>query len=239
MGELHLEVIVDRLRREWKVEANVGRPQVAYRETVRGRAEAEHRLVRHAPGLSPEAAVSLEVAAGAPGTGLRFAASAAVPAELAAPVESAVLAAATSGPLGGFPVTDVAVRLLAVDAGEADAAESAFKVAGALAFREALRQAGPALLEPVMTIEVTTPDEYTGDVIGDLNARRGRVTGVEARAGVQVVAAEVPLATMFGYATDLRSRTQGRATYSMKFGSYDPVPSQIAEGVLARIQGRA
>ncbi len=241
MGELHLEIIVDRLRREWKVDANVGRPQVAYRETVTGQARQETRFVRQTGGRGQFAHVVLAVEPNTRGSGVVFVSEVvggAVPREYVPAVEKGVLEAASNGVLAGHPVVDVRIKLLDGSYHEVDSSDLAFKIAGSMAFKDAVRQAHPILLEPVMATEVTTPDEYCGDVIGDLNARRGRVTGMEARAGVQIVSAEVPLAMMFGYATDLRSRTQGRATFVMKFGFYNPVPSHVAEEVLARAQGR-
>ena len=241
MGELHLDIIVDRLRREWKVDANVGRPQVAYRETVTTASTQETRFVRQTGGRGQFAHVVMSVGPGERGKGVTFASKVvggAVPREFIPAVQKGVVEAATTGVLAGFPVVDVAVELLDGSYHEVDSSELAFKIAGSMAFKDAVRKAHPILLEPIMLTEATTPDEYTGDVIGDLNARRGKVTAMEPRAGVQVVSAEVPLATMFGYATDLRSRTQGRATFSMKFGFYNQVPSHIAEEVLARAQGR-
>jgi elongation factor G len=242
MGELHLEIIVDRLRREWKVDAAVGRPQVAYRETIASPVRRETRYVRQNGGRGQFAHVVLELEPAPRGTGVTFTSAVvggSVPREFVAAVEKGVVEAATSGVLAGFPVVDVAARLVDGSYHEVDSSELAFKVAGSMAFTEAFRESNPLLLEPIMLTEVTTPEEYTGDVVGDINARRGRVTGMEPRNRTQVVSAEVPLATMFGYATDLRSRTQGRATFSMEFGYYNPVPSHIAEDVLARVQGRA
>ncbi|MBK8014175.1 MAG: elongation factor G [Deltaproteobacteria bacterium] len=241
MGELHLEIIVDRLRREHKVEANVGRPQVAYRETVVGVARQETRFVRQSGGRGQYAHIVISIAPAARGAGVSFSndvVGGAVPKDFVPAVERGVREAAQNGVLAGYPVVDIGVVLLDGSHHEVDSSELAFKIAGSMAFKEAMGKAKPILLEPIMITEITTPDEFCGDVIGDLNARRGRVTGMDPRAGIQLVAAEVPLATMFGYATDLRSRTQGRATFSMKFGFYNPVPSHVAEEVLARAQGR-
>lgn len=241
MGELHLEIIVDRLRREWRVAANVGRPQVAYRETVERRAKQETRFVRQTGGRGQYAHVVLTVEPAVRGEGILFASKVtggAIPREFIPAVEKGVHEAAMAGVLAGFPVTDVSVVLLDGSYHEVDSSEIAFKVAGSMAFRDAVKKAGPVLLEPIMLTEVTTPNEHTGDVIGDLNARRGKVAGMDPRSGVQLVRAEVPLANMFGYATDLRSRTQGRATFSMSFGFYSPVSSHIADEVLAKVQGR-
>lgn len=241
MGELHLEIIVDRLRREWKVDANVGRPQVAYRETVSKKATQTTRFVRQAGGRGQFAHLVLEIAPGERGTGIVFESritGGAIPKEFIPAVERGVVEAATDGVLAGYPVVDVHVTLLDGSYHEVDSSEIAFKVAGSMAFKDGVRKAAPTLLEPIMLTDITTPDEYCGDVIGDLNARRGKVAGMDPRGGIQVVRAEVPLATMFGYATDIRSKTQGRATFSMKFGFYDPVPAHIADDVLAKIQGR-
>jgi elongation factor G len=241
MGELHLEIIVDRLRREYKVDANVGRPQVAYRETITQTVKQDTRFVRQTGGRGQYAHVVLQIAPAARGAGVTFAnktVGGTVPREFVPAVEKGLREAANNGVLAGFPAVDVDVVLLDGSYHEVDSSEMAFKIAGSMAFKEAFLKAKPILLEPIMITEVTTPDEYTGDVIGDINSRRGKVTGMEPRGGIQLVATEVPLAQMFGYATDLRSRTQGRATFSMKFGFYSPVPSHVAEDVLAKAQGR-
>ena len=241
MGELHLEIIVDRLRREWKVDANIGRPQVAYRETVTKTVKVEHRFVRQTGGRGQFAHVVMEIQPGERGDGVTFESKVtggAIPKEFIPAVQRGMEEAAAEGVLAHFPVVDVHVRLLDGSYHEVDSSELAFKIAGSMGFKEAVRKAAPALLEPVMLVEITTPDDYCGDVIGDLNARRGKVSGMDPRGGIQIVKADVPLSTMFGYATDLRSRTQGRATFSMKFGFYNPVPSHIAEEVLAKAQGR-
>ena len=241
MGELHLEVIVTRLRRDFRVEANVGRQQVAYRETVLEATRQETRFVRQTGGRGQYAHVVMELAPAERGAGIRFESritGGAIPREFIPAVQKGVEEAAMQGVLAGFEIVDVDVRLVDGSFHEVDSSELAFKVAGSMAFRDAVRQAHPILLEPVMRTEVTTPEEYTGDVIGDLNARRGRVSKMTPRGGTQIVNVEVPLASMVGYATDLRSRTQGRATFSMKFGFYSPVPSHIAEEVLANTRGR-
>jgi elongation factor G len=241
MGELHLEIIVDRLRREWKVDANIGRPQVAYRETVTRKAKVEHRFVRQTGGRGQFAHVVLEIEPAERGSGITFESKVtggAIPKEFIPAVQRGVEEAASEGVLAHFPVVDVNVTLLDGSYHEVDSSELAFKVAGSMGFKDAVRKAAAILLEPVMEVEITTPDDYCGDVIGDLNARRGKVSGMDPRGGIQVVKADVPLSTMFGYATDVRSRTQGRATFSMKFGFYNPVPSHIAEEVLAKAQGR-
>ncbi|MEL7369050.1 MAG: elongation factor G, partial [Myxococcota bacterium] len=241
MGELHLEIIVDRLRREWSVDANVGRPQVAYRETIQGASRQDTRFVRQTGGRGQFAHVIIEVMPGERGTGIQFGSKVtggAIPKEFIPAVEKGVREASDNGVIAGYPMTDVRVTLLDGSYHEVDSSEIAFKVAGSMAFKDAVARAQPVLLEPIMLTNITTPEEYCGDVIGDLNGRRGRVSGMEPQTGIQLVSAEVPLSSMFGYATDLRSRTQGRASFSMKFGFYNPVPSHIAEDVLARAQGR-
>jgi elongation factor G len=241
MGELHLEIIVDRLRREFKVDANVGRPQVAYRETVTQTAKVDHRFVRQTGGRGQYAHVVITLGPGKRGDGIVFdneVVGGTVPKEFIPAVEKGMREAANNGVLAGFPAVDLVYTLLDGSYHEVDSSEMAFKICASMAFKEAFAKARPILLEPIMLTEITTPDEYCGDVIGDLNARRGKVSGMEPRSGIQIVTAEVPLAQMFGYATDLRSRTQGRATFSMKFGFYSPVPSHIAEEVLAKAQGR-
>jgi len=241
MGELHLEIIVDRLKREFRVDANVGRPQVAYRETVAKSAKHEHRFVRQTGGRGQYAHVVLELSPAERGAGITFQnkiVGGAIPKEFIPAVQKGVEESAGDGVLMGYPVVDVNVALVDGSFHEVDSSEMAFKIAGSIAFKEAVSLSGPTLLEPIMSLEVTTPEEYTGDVIGDLNARRGKVAGMDPRPGTQVVRAEVPLAQMFGYATDLRSKTQGRATFSMHFGSYSPVPQHIADEALAKAQGR-
>ena len=241
MGELHLEVLVDRLRREFGVEASVGRPQVAYKETLTRPSEAEGRYVKQTGGRGQYGHVRIRVAPGSPGQGLEFRnaiVGGAIPREFVKSVEDGIRDAMTTGVLAGYPIEDVSVSLYDGSHHDVDSSEAAFKIAGSMAFRDAARKGGAVLLEPVMRIEVVAPEEYTGDVIGDLNTRRGRVKSLEARGGTQIVNARVPLAAMFGYATDLRSRTQGRATYSMHFDRYEPVPQDVSEDVIARITGR-
>jgi elongation factor G len=237
MGELHLDIIVDRLRREFKVDANVGRPQVAYRETISRSARVDHRFVRQTGGRGQFAHVVLELAPGDRGSGVVFEnriTGGSVPREFIPAVERGATEAASNGVLAGYPVVDTIIRLLDGSYHEVDSSEMSFKIAASMGFKEAVAEAGPVLLEPIMLNEVTTPEEYCGEVIGDINSRRGRVSGIEPRGNVQLVKTEVPLATMFGYATDLRSKTQGRATFSMKFGFYEPVPAHVAAEVLAR-----
>ncbi len=235
MGELHLEVLVDRMLREYKVDANVGRPQVSYRETVRGTAEKiEGRFVRQTGGSGQYGIVYINIEP-APGEGFDFVnkvKGGSIPTEFIPAVEKGVEEALENGVRAGFPMVDVRVTLVDGKYHDTDSSEIAFKVAGSLAFQEAAKRAKPVLLEPVFAVEVVTPEEYMGDVIGDLNRRRGRVHGMEPRGNAQVVSAHVPLSEMFGYATDVRSMTQGRATYTMQFDSYEEVPPNIAEKVV-------
>tara|TARA_B100001123_G_scaffold256684_1_gene286243 strand:+ start:1167 stop:3362 length:2196 start_codon:yes stop_codon:yes gene_type:complete len=241
MGELHLEIIVDRLRREFDVAASVGRPQVAYRETLTKPADAEGRYVKQTGGRGQYGHVKLRVAPGEPGDGFVFnneIFGGAVPREFIAPVEEGVREAITTGVLAGYPIEDVTVTLYDGSSHDVDSSEIAFKVAGSMAFREAARQSGPVLLEPIMKVEVVVPEVHMGDVIADLNGRRGKVKSMEAHGGTQIVNARVPLAEMFGYATELRSRTQGRATYTMHFDRYEQVPQTVSDEIVARIQGR-
>jgi elongation factor G len=240
MGELHLEIIVDRLLREFKVEANVGKPQVAYRETLRRPGKAEGRFIRQTGGRGQYGHVVLEIEPQAPGTGFLFEnriVGGAVPKEYLPAVEFGVREAMAGGVLAGYPVIDIKVAAVDGSYHEVDSSEMAFKVAGSLAFREAAKRGAPVLLEPVMKVEVTTPDEFLGDVIGDLNGRRGHLQGMERRANAQVIKATVPLAEMFGYVNDLRSMTQGRATYAMHFGYYDEAPAAISAKVAAGQNG--
>ena len=241
MGELHLEIIVDRLRREFGVSATVGRPQVAYRETLTRPAEAEGRHVKQTGGRGQYGHVKLRVVPGPAGGGFVFENrifGGAIPKEFIASVEGGVREAVTTGILAGYPVEDVTVTLLDGSSHDVDSSEVAFKIAASAAFREAARLAAPVLLEPIMRVEVVVPEAHMGDIIADVNGRRGRVRSMEAHGGTQIVNARVPLAEMFGYATELRSRTQGRATYTMHFDRYDQVPQAVSEEIVARIQGR-
>ncbi|MCY4506635.1 MAG: elongation factor G [Acidobacteria bacterium] len=241
MGELHLEIIVDRLRREFGVAATVGRPQVAYRETLTRPAEAEGRHVKQTGGRGQYGHVKLSVVPGKSGHGFVFENrifGGAIPKEFIPSVEAGVREAVTTGILAGYPIEDVTVTLLDGSSHDVDSSEVAFKIAGSMAFREAARRAAPALLEPIMKVEVVVPEVYMGDIIADINGRRGKVKSMEAHGGTQIVNARVPLAEMFGYATELRSRTQGRATYTMHFERYDQVPQAVSEQIVARIQGR-
>jgi len=237
MGELHLEIIVDRLLREFKVEANVGRPQVAYRETIRFAARAQGKFVRQTGGRGQYGDVWLEVEPLPAGGGFVFAnkiVGGVVPREYVPAVEAGVREAGQNGPLAGFPMVDVSVRLVDGSYHEVDSSEMAFKIAGSLGFREAVKEGNPVLLEPIMRLEIVTPEEYVGDILGDLNGRRGRIEGMETRAGAQVVRCMVPLAEMFGYATTIRSLSQGRATNDMHFGRYEEVPAALVEGIVVR-----
>ncbi len=238
MGELHLEIITDRLVREFKVEAHVGRPQVAYRETIRQRARGEGRFIRQTGGRGQYGHAVVEIEPLPRGGGFEFVdriTGGVIPKEFIKPVEEGVREAMETGVLAGYPVVDVRVTLVDGSSHEVDSSELAFKIAGSLAFKDATQKAKPVLLEPVMKVEVTTPEAYMGEVLADLNARRGRIQAMEQRQGLRVITALVPLAEMFGYATDLRSRTQGRAVYTMEFSHYEEVPATVAEPVL---QGR-
>lgn len=237
MGELHLEVIVDRLLREFKVEANIGKPQVAYRETIRQEVKAEGKFVRQSGGRGQYGHVVLEVSPLETGEGFIFEnkiVGGVVPKEYIPAVEAGVKEALTNGILAGYPVIDVKVVLVDGSYHEVDSSEMAFKIAGSMGFKEGCRKAHPVLLEPIFKVEVVTPEEYMGDVIGDLNARRGKIEGMEPRFGAQIINAMVPLAEMFGYVNDLRSKTQGRATYVMKFSHYEEVPQSVAEGIIQK-----
>ncbi len=241
MGELHLEIIVDRLMREFSVAANVGKPQVSYKETIRRKADAECRYVRQTGGRGQYGHVKITVEPSDPGAGFEFVnaiVGGSIPREYIKPVRQGITGAMTSGVLAGYEVRDIKVTLYDGSFHEVDSSEMAFKIAGSIALKDGCRKASPVLLEPVMQVEVVLPEEYTGDVMGDLHSRRGQIEGHETRPGTQIVKAMVPLATMFGYATDLRSMTQGRATYSMHFGEYKEVPRQTAEEIVARAQGR-
>jgi elongation factor G len=239
-GELHLEIIVDRLLREFKVEANVGKPQVAYREAITQMIQHKERLKKQTGGKGMFAEVSLQVEPGEQGSGIQFEQTikgGVVPREFFNAVEKGVREAAEAGVMAGFPVIDCKATLYDGSYHEVDSNEMAFKIAASIGFKAAVRKAGPQILEPMMTVEVTTPEDYMGDVIGDLNSRRGNIQGMEPRSGVQVIDALVPLSEMFGYSTDLRSKTQGRATYSMHFSHYDPVPKSLAEEIIAASGG--
>ncbi len=240
MGELHLEIIVDRLTREFKVGANVGKPQVAYRETVRTASKAEGKFVRQSGGRGQYGHVYLEMEPLETGKGFEFVSKVVggtVPREYWNAVEKGIKEAADGGVLAGYPFVDFRVTLTDGSYHEVDSSEMAFKIAGSMGFKEAAKKAKPIILEPIMNVEVVTPEEYMGDVIGDLNSRRGKIQSMEKRGKAQIIRAQVPLSEMFGYATDLRSRTQGRATYTMQFSNYDEVPKGIAEGIIAKVKG--
>ncbi len=239
MGELHLEIIVDRLVREFKIEAYVGRPQVAYRETIARQADAEGKYVRQTGGRGQYGHVQLHVEP-ALGKGIIFedaTVAGIVPREFVPAVERGVRESLARGVMAGYPVIDVAVRLTGGSYHELDSSEMAFQIAGSMGATAAAREAGPVLLEPLMEVEVLTPDEFMGEVTGNLSARRGRVSGMEPRGSAQAISAEVPLASMFGYSTDVRSMTQGRATYTMQFARYAPVPTHVTESIVERMRG--
>ena len=240
MGELHLDIIVDRMNREFKVDCNVGKPQVAYRETIRKAVKAEGKFVRQSGGRGQYGHCWLELIPQEPGAGFEFenkVVGGAIPREYIGPVESGVKEAMESGVIAGYPMVDVKVIVFDGSYHDVDSNEMAFKIAGSMGFKEGARKADPALLEPYMSVEVDVPEEYMGDVIGDLNSRRGRMDGMEARNGNQHIKAYVPLSEMFGYATDLRSKTQGRGNYSMTFDHYEEVPKKIAEEIQAKKNG--
>lgn len=237
MGELHLDIIVDRLQREFKVGCKVGKPQVAYREAFRKTVKAEGRFVRQSGGRGQYGHVWVEFEPQLPGTGYSFEnkiVGGVVPKEYITPVDNGIREAMQSGILAGYPVVDVKAIIYDGSYHDVDSSEMAFKIAGSMAFKAAMQQSSPALLEPVMKVEVTVPEEYMGEVIGDLNSRRGRIEGMEERSGAQIIRAFVPLGEMFGYATDLRSRTQGRGNYAMEFHAYEEVPKSVSEAILAK-----
>ena len=242
MGELHLEIIVDRLFREFSVAANVGKPQVAYKETLTRPANGEMRYSKQTGGRGQFAEVKIHLFPGEPGTGYVFEneiKGGSIPREFIKPVDEGIKEALTRGVLAGYPIDDVRIELYDGKHHEVDSSEMAFKIAGSMAFQDAAKKAKPVLLEPVMRVEVVVPKEFIGDVMGDLASRRGRIQSQDDRGGTQIVNARVPLSEMFGYATDLRSRTQGRATYSMHFDAYEQAPQDVSEEVVARVQGRA
>ncbi len=240
MGELHLEIIVDRLLREFKVGASVGKPQVAYKETIRNSSKAEGKFIRQTGGRGQYGHVYIEIEPLEPGKGFEFenkVVGGTIPREYIPAVEKGIRESADRGILAGYPVVDIRARLYDGSYHDVDSSEMAFKIAGSMAFKEATKNAKPVLLEPVMSLEIVTPEEYMGDVIGDLNSRRGRIINIEKRGNVQVIKGQAPLAEMFGYATDLRSKTQGRATYTMQFSHYNEVPKGVSEGIIAVVRG--
>ncbi len=242
MGELHLEIIVDRLMREFKVEANVGKPQVAYRETITKTVEVEGKFIRQTGGRGQYGHVWLRLEPLSPGSGFVFKneiVGGVVPKEYIPAVEKGVFEATQTGVLAGYPMVDIAVALTDGSYHDVDSSEMAFKIAGSMGFKEGARRASPILLEPIMEVEVIFPEEFMGAVVGDFNARRGRVLGIEPRSGVQVLRGQVPLGNMFGYSTDLRSATQGRATYTMQFDHYEQVPQSIADEIIGKAKGPA
>jgi elongation factor G len=240
MGELHLEIIVDRMMREYKVEANVGKPQVAYRETIRKKAEAEGKYIRQTGGRGQYGHAKIRLEPQEPGKGYEFVndiVGGSVPKEFIKPIDQGIREAMEGGVLAGYEMVDVKATLYDGSYHDVDSNEMAFKIAGSMAFKEAARKASPVLLEPVMSVEVVTPEDYAGVIMGDLSSRRGRIEGMEHRAGSQVIKAIVPLAEMFGYATHMRSSTQGRAEYSMHFARYEEAPRSVSEEIIARVQG--
>ncbi|OKH24595.1 elongation factor G [Chroogloeocystis siderophila] len=242
MGELHLEILVDRMLREFKVEANVGAPQVAYRETVRKPVKAEGKFIRQSGGKGQYGHVVVELSPGEPGTGFEFVSKivgGAVPKEYISPVEQGMKETCESGVLAGYPVIDVKATLVDGSYHEVDSSEMAFKIAGSMAMKEAVMKASPVLLEPMMKVEVEVPENFLGDVMGDLNSRRGQIEGMGSDQGIAKVTAKVPLAEMFGYATDIRSKTQGRGIFTMEFSNYEEVPRNVAEAIIAKSKGNA
>ena len=242
MGELHLEIIIDRMMREFSVEANVGKPQVAYRETIRKPSEAEGKFIRQTGGRGQYGHVKIRLEPQQPGAGYVFEneiVGGTVPKEYIKPVDQGIKEAMEGGVLAGYEMVDIKAILYDGSYHEVDSSEIAFKIAGSMAFKEAARKASPVLLEPVMSVEVVVPEDFAGVIMGDLSSRRGRIEGMEHRAGSQVIKAIVPLAEMFGYATHMRSSTQGRATYSMHFARYEEAPRSVSEEIIARVQGKA
>ena len=242
MGELHLEILVDRMLREFKVEANVGAPQVAYRETVRKSVKAEGKFIRQSGGKGQYGHVVIELTPGEPGSGFEFVSKIVggiVPKEYIGPVEQGIKETCESGILAGYPLIDVKATLVDGSYHDVDSSEMAFKIAGSMAVKEAVMKAAPVLLEPMMKVEVEVPENFLGDVMGDLNSRRGQIEGMGAEQSISKVTAKVPLAEMFGYATDIRSKTQGRGIFSMEFSNYDEVPRNVAEAIIAKSKGNA
>jgi elongation factor G len=241
MSELHLEIIIDRLTREFNVEASVGRPQVAYKETVTRPAEGEGRYIRQTGGRGQYGHAKIRLLPRKPGEGYEFVndtTGGSIPKEFIKPIDQGIREAMTNGIVAGYPVVDVGVELYDGSYHDVDSSEMAFKIAGSMAFKDAAKRAKAVLLEPIMRVEVVVPKDYMGDVMGNLHSRRGHIQSQEDRGGTQIIQARVPLAEMFGYATDLRSRTQGRATYSMHFDRYEQAPQNVSEEVVARMQGK-
>jgi elongation factor G len=241
MGELHLEIIVDRLKREFSVEATVGKPQVAYKETLTRPADGEMKYSKQTGGRGQYGHVKIHLYPGEPGSGYIFeneTTGGSIPKEFIKPVDEGIKEALTRGVLAGYPIDDVRIELYDGSYHDVDSSEMAFKIAGSMAFQDAAKKARPVLLEPIMRVEVTVPKEHMGDVMGNLSSRRGQIQSQEDRGGTQIVSARVPLSEMFGYSTDLRSRTQGRASYSMHFDRYEQAPQNVSEEVVARMQGK-
>jgi len=242
MGELHLDILVDRMLREFKVEANIGAPQVAYRETIRKAATAEGRFVRQSGGKGQYGHVVVELAPGEAGSGFEFVSKivgGVIPKEFISPAEEGMKEACESGILAGYPVIDLKATLVDGSYHDVDSSEMAFKIAGSMAIKEAVMKASPVLLEPMMKVEVEVPEDFLGDVMGDLNSRRGHIEGMGSDDGIAKVTAHVPLAEMFGYATDIRSKTQGRGIFSMEFSHYGEVPRNVAEAIISKNSGNA
>jgi elongation factor G len=240
MGELHLEILVDRMLREFSVEATVGKPQVAYRETIRRSGKGVGKYIKQSGGKGQYGHAVLEVEPAEPGSGFEFVSKivgGTIPKEFIPPIEQGVKQTCESGILSGYPLIDIKVTLVDGSYHDVDSNEMAFKVAGSMAVRDAVNQAAPVVLEPMMKVEVEVPEDYLGDVIGDLNSRRGNIEGMNSDSGIAKVDAQVPLAKMFGYATDIRSKTQGRGIFSMEFSEYSDVPQNEAEAIIARNKG--
>jgi elongation factor G len=240
MGELHLEILVDRMLREYKVEATVGAPQVAYRETVRKPVRAEGKFIRQSGGKGQYGHVVIELEPGEPGSGFVFVSKivgGAIPKEYISPSEQGMKEACESGIVAGYPVIDLKATLVDGSFHDVDSSEMAFKIAGSMAIKEAVMKASPVLLEPMMKVEVEVPEDFIGNVIGDLNSRRGQIEGQETETGIAKVSAKVPLAEMFGYATDIRSKTQGRGIFTMEFSHYEEVPRNVAETIITKSKG--
>jgi elongation factor G len=240
MGELHLEIIVDRMMREFKVDANVGRPQVAYRETIKKRVEkVEGKFVRQSGGKGQYGHVVINIEPAKPGEGFVFEdkiVGGTIPREFIAPSENGMREALENGVIAGYPMVDVKAELIYGSYHDVDSSEMAFKIAGSMAIKEAVKRANPVILEPIMNVEVVCPNDYMGDILGDLSARRGKIGGMTQRGEAQVIGASVPLSEMFGYSTKLRSQSQGRAVYSMEFSHYEEVPKSKAEEIMSKVK---
>ena len=240
MGELHLDIIVDRMMREFNVQANVGKPQVAYRETIRKTVEAEGKYIRQTGGRGQYGHVFIKMEPLEPGKGMEFEneiVGGTIPREYIPAVQKGIEEAKESGVLAGYPVVDFRISLLDGSYHEVDSSEMAFKIAGSMAFKDAMRKAEPIILEPVMDVEVVTPEDFMGAVMGDIQSKRGKIEGMELRGLVQIIRSKVPLSEMFGYSTNLRSMTQGRATYTMQFAHYEETPRSIQQEIIAKVKG--